>query len=204
MSSSKFLGEQFGDRRFVAALGEFITRHGRGVVIPRAKEARSGLVFDIARKQQTMSFGVFSREGSFWLGLVRGMGARHVSLGAVSWASVWEQNWSLFECFAEPLEFACVESEGSVVLLVHLTILGPTPIVFTSYLEYVALSSSVGCVGTFLVSVVSGRSRLPLNLLRLPGFSSRTSRSLPLANPYPTATCGCFEHSTCGSLVWVM
>ena len=45
------LGEQFGDRRFVAALGEFITRHGSGAAVPRAKEARSGLVFDIARKQ---------------------------------------------------------------------------------------------------------------------------------------------------------
>ena len=36
------LGEQFGDSRFVAALGEFITRHGGGAAIPRAKEARSG------------------------------------------------------------------------------------------------------------------------------------------------------------------
>ena len=47
----QILGEQFGDRRFVASLGEFITRHGGGAAIPRAKEARSGLVFDIARRQ---------------------------------------------------------------------------------------------------------------------------------------------------------
>ena len=47
----QILGEQFGDRRFVAALGEFITRHGGGAAIPKAKEARSGLVFDTARKQ---------------------------------------------------------------------------------------------------------------------------------------------------------
>ena len=47
----QILGEQFGDRRFVAALGEFITRHGGGAAIPRAKEARSGLVFDIEHKQ---------------------------------------------------------------------------------------------------------------------------------------------------------
>ena len=73
-----------------------------------------------------MSFGVFSREGSFWLGLVHGMGTRHVSLRAVSWATVWQQTWSLFECFAELLEFACVESEGSVGPLVRLTMLGPT------------------------------------------------------------------------------
>ena len=45
------LGEQFGDCRFVAAQGEFITRHGGRAAIPRAKEARSGMVFDIARKQ---------------------------------------------------------------------------------------------------------------------------------------------------------
>ena len=38
-----------GDRRFVAALGLFITPHGGGAAIHRAKEARSGLVFDIAR-----------------------------------------------------------------------------------------------------------------------------------------------------------
>ena len=49
--SIQTLGEQFGDRRVVAALAEFITRHGGGAAIPRAKEARSGLVFDIARKQ---------------------------------------------------------------------------------------------------------------------------------------------------------
>ena len=48
---SQTLGGQFGDRRFVAALGEFITRRGGGGTIPRAKEARSGLVFDIARNQ---------------------------------------------------------------------------------------------------------------------------------------------------------
>ena len=45
------MSSQLGDRRFVAALGEFITRHGGGAAIPRAKEARSGLVFDTARKQ---------------------------------------------------------------------------------------------------------------------------------------------------------
>ena len=33
------LGEQLGERRFVAALGEFITRHGGGAAIPRGKEA---------------------------------------------------------------------------------------------------------------------------------------------------------------------
>ena len=47
----QILAEQYGDRRFVAALGEFITLHGGGVAIPRAKEARSGMVFDITRKQ---------------------------------------------------------------------------------------------------------------------------------------------------------
>ena len=45
------LGGQFGDRISVAALGEFIARRGGGAAIPRAKEARSSLVFDIARKQ---------------------------------------------------------------------------------------------------------------------------------------------------------
>ena len=43
---------------------------------------------------------VFGRDGSFWIGLVRGMETRYVSLGAVSWATVWKQTWSLFKCFA--------------------------------------------------------------------------------------------------------
>ena len=59
-------------------------------------------------------------------------------------------------------------------------------IVFTSDLQYFALLSFVGCIGTLLVSVVSGRTRLPLNLLRLPGSSSGASRSLPLAGQYPS------------------
>ena len=57
--------------------------------------------------------------------------------------------------------------------------------VFTSDLEYFALLSSVGCIGTFMVSVLSGRTRLPSNLLRLPGSSSGAGRSLPLAGQYP-------------------
>ena len=34
-----------------ATLGELIARHGGGAAIPSVKEARSGLVFQIARKQ---------------------------------------------------------------------------------------------------------------------------------------------------------
>ena len=77
-----------------------------------------------------------------------------------------------------------VESDGSVVPLVS-RYLGLS-IVFTSDLEYFALLSSVGCIGTLLVSVVSGRTGLPLNLLRLPGSSSGASRSLPLSGQYPS------------------
>ena len=58
-------------------------------------------------------------------------------------------------------------------------------IVFTSDLEYFALLSSVGCIGTLMVSVVSGRTRLPSNLLRLPEYSFGLSRSLPLAGHCP-------------------
>ena len=43
---------------------------------------------------------------------------------------------------------------------------------FTSGLEYFALLSFVGCIGTFLVSVVSGRTRLPSSSLRLLGAAS--------------------------------
>ena len=58
-------------------------------------------------------------------------------------------------------------------------------VVFTSDLEYFALLSSVGCIGTFLVSMVSGRTRLPSNLLRLLGSSSGAGRRLPLAGRHP-------------------
>ena len=58
-------------------------------------------------------------------------------------------------------------------------------IVFTSDLEYFALLSSVGCIiCTFLVSVVSGRTRLPSSLLRLLGAASGAGRSMPLADQY--------------------
>ena len=59
-------------------------------------------------------------------------------------------------------------------------------IVFTSDLEYFGLLLSVGCIGTLLVSVVSGRTRLPSNLLRLLGSSSSAGRSLPLAGHFPS------------------
>ena len=54
-------------------------------------------------------------------------------------------------------------------------------VVFTSDLEYFALLSSVGCIGTLTVSVVSGRTRLPSYLMRLPGAASGAKRSVLLA-----------------------
>ena len=122
----EILAEQYGDRRCVAALGEFITRHGGGVAIPRAKEACSGLVFDIARKQRVSAM---ARVRAGWgLCVVCGV---VMFLLRPSWASIWQQTWSEFECFAEPLEFACVESEGRAVPLVRLSILGITDRVHT-------------------------------------------------------------------------
>ena len=59
---------------------------------------------------------------SLWFGL--GMWILHVFPGTVPWTAGREQNWSLFQCLAELLEFAYVESEGSVVPLLCLTILG--------------------------------------------------------------------------------
>ena len=70
------LGEHFGDRRFVAALGEFMTRCGGGAVTPRAKEARSGMVFDIARRQ----WGVGSSSDS-----VRSAWSWYVDSSCFSW-----------------------------------------------------------------------------------------------------------------------
>ena len=71
------LGEQFGDRRFVAALGEFITRHGSGAAVPRAKEGRSGLTLPTNSDVLSLPQQAFIR-----LGL--GMWTLHVSPGAVS------------------------------------------------------------------------------------------------------------------------
>ena len=89
---------------------------------------------------------------------------------------------------------------------------------FTSDHEYFALRSSVGCIGTFLVSVVSGRTRLPpicwvcwgLPLVRVAVCLSRVAIRVETVSyvgswttPKTTA-CGCFEHSTCGCLVRVL
>ena len=121
---------------------------------------------------------------SFSLGLGLGMWTLHVFPGAVSWASEREQTWSLFVFFAEVLEFACVESEGSAVPLVRLTI----PWAFDRAHE-VTWSISICChlwvaLVLFLVSVVSGRTRLLSNLLRLLGAASGAGRSMPLADHY--------------------
>ena len=59
-------------------------------------------------------------------------------------------------------------------------------IVFSIDLEYFALLSSVGCMGTLMVSVVSERPRLPSKSLRLLRSSSGASRSLPLAGHCPS------------------
>ena len=56
----------------------------------------------------------------------------------------------------------------------------------SSDLEYFALLSSVGCIGTFLVSEVSARTRLPSNLLCLLGAASGAGRSMSLADHYPS------------------
>ena len=54
---------------------------------------------------------------------------------------------------------------------------------FTSDLEYFALLSFVGCMGTFLVSG-AGRRRLPSSLSRLLWAASAGGRNTPLAEHY--------------------
>ena len=111
--------------------------------------------------------------------LERGLGkwTRHVSLGAVSWASICEQTlqsyWNLHVWNRkEALFLSSVSRYLGLIDRVHKR---------PGALCYVVL-----CIGTFMVSVVSGRTRLPLNVLRLPGSSSGASRSLPLAGQYPS------------------
>ena len=74
---------------------------------------------------------------------------------------------------------------------------------FTNDLEYFALLSSVGCFGTLMMSVVSGRTRLPPNLLRLLGSCYGVSRTALLAVPYPSGSHELrrlVDHSDNGSL----
>ena len=92
---------------------------------------------------------------------------------------------------------------------------------FTIDLGYFSLRSFVGCIGTFMVSVVSGRTRLPSSVVRLLGAASvgrgrrsqhsslwsdlGVNRGLPRLRVTPTMRRrGGFEHSTCASLVRVM
>ena len=111
------IGEQFGDRRFVAALGDFISRHGGGAAFPeRKKRGQDWCLTLLANNESVVSSSASVR--SAW-GLVLGC---HVFPGAVSWASECEQTWSRSECVAELLEFTCVESERSAVPLVRLTV----------------------------------------------------------------------------------
>ena len=73
--------------------------------------------------------------------------------------SVWQSYWNLH-----------VWNRKEALFLSSVSRYLGLSVVFTSDLEYFALLSSVGgCIGTILVSVVSGRTRLPSNLLRLPG-----------------------------------
>ena len=76
-----------------------------------------------------------------------------------------------------------MESEGSAVPLVFFTIPWAADRVHSDF-EYFARLSFVGCMGTVLASVVSGRTRLPWSLLRLFGASYGASRSMPLADQY--------------------
>ena len=57
-------------------------------------------------------------------------------------------------------------------------------IVFTRDHEYFALLSSVGCIGTSTVSVVSGENKITIKLLRLHGAASGASRRNPLPDHY--------------------
>ena len=125
--------EQFGQCRLVVALGELLLPMIVEYPTPEQRSC-SGLVFDIARKQY-LPLNVFVLLGV----LVRELFFR----GAVTCVSECEQTWSLLECFAELLECAFVDSEGSGVPLVRLPIpRGPF----------------VGCIGTFFVSVMSERA----------------------------------------------
>ena len=133
------LGEQFGDCRFVAPLSEVITRHGGGAAFTRVKEGRSGLVFDIARRQGSI---VSSSEvvGSAWgLVLVCGLhvpGPYLTVLRSYWILHVWNRK--------EPLFFSLVSQYCGLSIL------------FTSDVKCSALVSSLGCIGTLMVSLVSG------------------------------------------------
>ena len=58
-------------------------------------------------------------------------------------------------------------------------------IVFTCDVEYLALVSSVGCVGALVVSGVSKRARLPSFLLRLPEAACEARCNLPIVDRCP-------------------
>ena len=137
--------------------------------------------------------------------------------GIVSWACEREQTWSFCECLAKPLESACVESEGSVVLLVRLTILGLVSCAQVTWSTllccplWVALASSwcpwcrgeqdyhrICCVcrGLPQVRVASCLSRVNIRVKTKSYVGSWTA-------PRTTAF-ACLEHSTCGCLVRVL
>ena len=112
--------------------------------------------------------GVLVRELFF---LVLGLGYLSVSKPGL-FLSVLQSYWSVHVWNRKGAAFLSSVSR-------YLGVLGE----FLSDLEYFALLSFVGCIGTFLVSVVLGRTRLP-SLLRLLGASSARGRSTPLTDHY--------------------
>ena len=153
---------------------------------------------------------LLANNASFSLGLGLGMWILRVSPWAVSWTFEGEQTWPLSECVAELLEFVCVESEGSAVPLVRLTIPWAADRVQSDF-EYFARLSSVGCMGTVLVSVVWGEQDyhrvccvwLERLMVRVAACLADQYRGgnhelLRFTDSPTLKTFVCFKHSTCG------
>ena len=123
----------------MAALGWSITRHGGGAAIPRAKEARSGLVFDIARKRCASVSSSASVRSGWGLGMVGGlvMFLLELYLGHQSvnkpnpYLSVLQSYWNLH-----------VWNRKEALFLSSVSRYLGLSIVFISDLEYFALLSS--------------------------------------------------------------
>ena len=120
---------------------------------------------------------------SFCLGLGLGMWTLHVSPGAVSSACKREQTLSLFGV-QQSYWNSHVWNRKEALFLSSVSRWLRHSIVFTSDLKYFVLLSSVSCIGTFFVSVVSGSTRLSSSLLRLVGAASGAGRSMLLADHY--------------------
>ena len=185
------LGEQFGDRRFVAALGEFIITAVEQPFPERMKRGQAwSLPLHTSNEVLSLPLKLFVRLGA---------GSWYVDSSCLSWDCIWATQREQ----PGPHSFVCGESEGSVVPLVRLTI--PWGFDRVHKCRSVVICGFSWCLWCreeqdchqICYACLEQLLELVAACLSLIGVSTMShvgSRTTPT-----TKTCVCFENSNCGA-----